>query len=110
MDIGNFKELVKGVTNNYTFSNMVSNFIKELSKALEKSSNNIEIKEGDINIVYGIFEEKVTLLNPETGKEQEIYISTSDEVKNKLQNKGIYDKNEKQKMECEGKCFGVTID
>lgn len=90
MDIDDFR---KGIFNN-TFNNRVISFIKELSKALERASkriNRVDFKEGDTNIVFGLNDEKVTLLSPETGEEKEIYISISKDVTNKLHRKGIYD-------------------
>ena len=45
----------------------------------------------NIGVVYGLENEKITLLNPENGKEENIYIYTSNETLEKLHNQGIYE-------------------
>ena len=64
--------------------NFVSSFINELAKALDKGNNM------NIGVVYGLDNEKITLLNPENGKEEDIYIYTTENELEKLQNQGIY--------------------
>ena len=48
--------------------NFVSSFVNELAKALDKGNNM------NIGVVYGLDNEKITLLNPENGKEEEAKI------------------------------------
>lgn len=92
MNINNFKEIDKEINNN-KIGNIVSNFLKEVSNALKNENKLIGIEEGDINIIYGMHDAKITLLNPKTGKEQEIYVATSETNKKEWQEKGIKDDN-----------------
>ena len=45
----------------------------------------------NIGVVYGLDNEKITLLNPENGKEEDIYIYTTENELEKLHNHGIYE-------------------
>ena len=65
--------------------NFVSSFVNELAKALDKGNNM------NIEVVYGLDNEKITLLNPENGKEEDIYIYTTENELEKLNNHGIYE-------------------
>ena len=65
--------------------NFVSSFVNELAKALDKGNNM------NIGVVYGLDNEKITLLNPENGKEEDIYIYTTENELEKLHNHGIYE-------------------
>ena len=101
MNLEDFKNLGKELSKNKTFDNMVSSFMKELSNALEKSnktqsniSNSINlnnIEEAEVNFVYGLRDENIVLLNPDTGEQKNIYIVTSNQEKETLNSKGIYD-------------------
>ena len=101
MNLEDFKNLGKELSKNKTFDNMVSSFMKELSNALEKSnktqsniSNSINlnnIEEAEVNFVYGLRDENIVLLNPDTGEQKNIYIATSNQEKETLNSKGIYD-------------------
>ena len=94
MNLEDFKNLGKELSKNKTFDNMVSSFMKELSNALEKSnktqsniSNSINlnnIEEGEVNFVYGLRDENIVLLNPDTGEQKNIYIVTSNQEKETL--------------------------
>lgn len=98
MNLDVFKNLGKELFQNNTFNSMINSFIKELSDSLEKNNkmkanNNNQIlnfQEGEINFVYGLHDENVVLLNPDTGEQKSIYIATSNEVKEKLNSQGIY--------------------
>ena len=63
MNLENFN-LGKFIFSNET-KNFISNFISELAKTLNKEKNM------NIGVVYGLENEKITLLNPENGKEEE---------------------------------------
>lgn len=103
MDIGdfNFKDIGKNIQNNNTLNDIVTNFINELSNILENSMNknidNVEreidktqkVEDGTICVVYGHNDERITLLNPDDGKEFYIYVATSNEVAQKLKDQGI---------------------
>ena len=101
MNLEDFKNLGKELSKNKTFDNMVFSFMKELSNALEKSnktqsniSNSINlnnIEEAEVNFVYGLRDENIVLLNPDTGEQKNIYIATSNQEKETLNSKGIYD-------------------
>lgn len=101
MNLDNFKNLGKELSKNKTFDNMISSFMKELSNALEKSTktqsniNNSEnlnnFKDGEVNFVYGLRDKNIVLLNPDTGEQKNIYIATSNQEKETLNAKGIYD-------------------
>ena len=83
MNLENFN-LGKFIFSNET-KNFISNFINELAKTLNKERNM------NIGVVYGLENEKITLLNPENGKEEDVYIYTSNETLEKLHNQGIYE-------------------
>ena len=83
MNLENFN-LGKFIFSNET-KNFISEFINELAKTLNKERNM------NIGVVYGLENEKITLLNPENGKEEDIYIYTSNETLEKLHNQGIYE-------------------
>lgn len=96
MELGDFKNLGKNILENDTFNNIVTSFIKELSDFLEKSKKNcttenniLNIEEGEINFIGYISNEKVELLNPDTGEQKNVYIAISEETKQKLNAKGI---------------------
>ena len=72
MNLENFN-LGKFIFSNET-KNFISNFINELAKTLNKEKNM------NIGVVYGLENEKITLLNPENGKEEDVYIYTSNET------------------------------
>ena len=107
----NLGELGKNILNNKEVNNLLSDFIKELTKALNKNeeksntnsieefekklnqvkenrqeiNNSKEISENDICVVYGMKDNKLTLINIENGKEFDIYITTSQEDRKKLE-------------------------
>ena len=83
MNLENFN-LGKFIFSNET-KKFISEFINELAKTLNKEKNM------NIGVVYGLENEKITLLNPENGKEENIYIYTSNETLEKLHNQGIYE-------------------
>ena len=83
MNLENFN-LGKFIFSNET-KNFISNFINEIAKTLNKEKNM------NIGVVYGLENEKITLLNPENGKEEDVYIYTSNETLEKLHNQGIYE-------------------
>jgi len=83
MNLENFN-LGKFIFSNET-KNFISEFINELAKTLNKERNM------NIGVVYGLENEKITLLNLENGKEENIYIYTSNETLEKLHNQGIYE-------------------
>lgn len=83
MNLENFN-LGKFIFSNET-KNFISEFINELAKTLNKERNM------NIGVVYGLENEKITLLNPENGKEEDVYIYTSNETLEKLHNQGIYE-------------------
>ncbi len=111
----NLGELGKNILNNKEVNNLLSDFIKELTKALNKNeeksntnsieefekklnqvkenrqeiNNSKEISENDICVVYGMKDNKLTLINIENGKEFDIYITTSQEDRKKLEEKDI---------------------
>lgn len=113
----NLGELGKNILNNKEVNNLLSDFIKELTKALNKNeeksntnsieefekklnqvkenrqeiNNSKEISENDICVVYGMKDNKLTLINVENGKEFDIYITTSQEDRKKLEEKDIND-------------------
>ena len=63
--------------------------VEESRRKIKEKNNAVVIDEEDICIVSGIQDEKITLINPKNAKEFDIYISISDEHKNKLHEKGI---------------------
>lgn len=111
----NLGELGKNILNNKEVNTLLSDFIKELTKALNKNeeksntnsieefekklnqvkenrqeiNNSKEISENDICVVYGMKDNKLTLINIENGKEFDIYITTSQEDRKKLEEKDI---------------------
>lgn len=96
MELGDFKNLGKNILESDTINNIVTSFIKELSDFLEKSktkgtteNNILNIEEGEINFIGDISNEKVELLNPDTGEQKNVYIAISEEVKQNLTSKGI---------------------
>ena len=101
MNLDDFKNLGKELLKNKTFDNMISSFMNELSHALEKvhkTQSNISNREnlnnfedGEVNFVYGLRDENIVLLNPNTGEQKSIYIATSNKEKETLNSKGIYD-------------------
>ena len=101
MNLDDFKNFGKELLKNKTFDNMISSFMNELSHALEKvhkTQSNISNREnlnnfedGEVNFVYGLRDENIVLLNPNTGEQKSIYIATSNKEKETLNSKGIYD-------------------
>ena len=101
MNLDDFKNFGKELLKNKTFDNMISSFMNELSHALEKANktqSNISNREnlnnfedGEVNFVYGLRDENIVLLNPNTGEQKSIYIATSNKEKETLNSKGIYD-------------------
>lgn len=111
----NLGELGKNILNNKEVNNLLSDFIKELTKALNKNeeksntnsieefekklnqvkenrqeiNNSKEISENDICVVYGMKDNKLTLINIENGKEFDIYLTTSQEDRKELEEKDI---------------------
>lgn len=111
----NLGELGKNILNNKEVNNLLSDFIKELTKALNKNeeksntnsieefekklnqvkknrqeiNNSKEITENDICVVYGMKDNKLTLINIENGKEFDIYLTTSQEDRKELEEKDI---------------------
>lgn len=92
MELGNFKNLEKNILEKNTFNNIVTSFIKELSEFLEKSNkgNILNIEEGEINFIGNISDERIELLNPDTGEQKNVYIAISEEIKEKLNEQDIY--------------------
>ena len=93
MELGDFKNLGKNLLENEKLNNIITSFIKELSDFLEKNSKNniLNIGEGEINFIGNISNEKIELLNPDTGEQKNVYVSISKETTEKLNEKGIYD-------------------
>lgn len=111
----NLGELGKNILNNKEVNNLLSDFIKELTKALNKNeeksntnsieefekklnqvkenrqeiNNSKEISENDICVVYGMKDNKLTVINIENGKEFDIYLTTSQEDRKELEEKDI---------------------
>lgn len=111
----NLGELGKNILNNKEVNNLLSDFIKELTEALNKNeeksntnsieefekklnqvkknrqeiNNSKEISENDICVVYGMKDNKLTLINIENGKEFDIYLTTSQEDRKELEEKDI---------------------
>lgn len=111
----NLGELGKNILNNKEVNTLLSDFIKELTNALNKNeeksntnsieefekklnqvkenrqeiNNSKEISENDICVVYGMKDNKLTLINIENGKEFDIYLTTSQEDRKKLEEKDI---------------------
>lgn len=111
----NLGELGKNILNNKEVNTLLSDFIKELTKALNKNeeksntnsieefekklnqvkenrqeiNNSKEISENDICVVYGMKDNKLTLINIENGKEFDIYLTTSQEDRKELEEKDI---------------------
>lgn len=111
----NLGELGKNILNNKEVNNLLSDFIKELTKALNKNeeksntnsieefekklnqvkenrqeiNNSKEISENDICVVYGMKDNKLTLINIENGKEFDIYLTTSQEDRKELEENDI---------------------
>lgn len=97
MELGDFKNLGKNILENDTFNNIVTSFIKELSDFLEKNktnctteSNILNIEEGEINFIGDISNNRIELLNPDTGEQKNVYVAISEETKEKLNKQGIY--------------------
>ena len=81
MYLNDFKrEILK--KNEKEINQLSSSFINEISETLDKNQN-------DICVVYGIKDEKLTLINIENGEEFNIYISISEDSKKKLHQQGI---------------------
>lgn len=59
---------------------------------LEKSNkgNILNIEEGEINFIGNISDERIELLNPDTGEQKNVYIAISEEIKEKLNEQDIY--------------------
>lgn len=93
MELGDFKNLGKNLLENEKLNNIITSFIKELSDFLEKDSKNniLNIGEGEINFIGNISNEKIELLNPDTGEQKNVYVSISKETTEKLNEQGIYD-------------------
>ena len=101
MNLDDLKNLGKDLSKNKTFDNMITSFMKELSNVLQKSTNAENIihsneisnnfEEGEVDFIYGLRDENVILLNPNTGEQKSIYIATSNKEKETLNSKGIYD-------------------
>lgn len=91
MELGDFKNLGKSILQCDKLNNIVTSFIKELSEFLEnnKKSNILNIKEGEINFIADISNEKVELLNPDTGEQKNVYIAISEDIKQDFNSKGI---------------------
>lgn len=111
----NLGELGKNILNNKEVNTLLSDFIKELTNALNKNeeksntnsieefekklnqvkenrqeiNNSKEISENDICVVYGMKDNKLTLINVENGKEFDIYLTTSQEDRKELEEKDI---------------------
>ena len=74
MDL-NFKDLEPKKSNNF-----ISNFIDELSKALDKTvnsniHNSMNLEEGSIYVVQDFNDEKFSLVDVNTGEESTVYIT-----------------------------------
>ena len=52
------------------------------------------LENGTVYVVYGHYDEKMTVINPETGDEFQVYITTSNDITNKLNKKGIFSNTE----------------
>lgn len=92
MELGDFKNLGKNLLGNEKLNNIITSFIKELSDFLEKDSKNniLNVGEGEINFIGNISNEKIELLNPDTGEQKNVYVSISKETTEKLNEQGIY--------------------
>ena len=92
MELGDFKNLGKNLLENEKLNNIITSFIKELSDFLEKDNKNniLNVGEGEINFIGNISNEKIELLNPDTGEQKNVYISISKETTEKLNEQGIY--------------------
>lgn len=93
MELGDFKNLGKNLLENEKLNNIITSFIKELSDFLEKDNKNniLNVGEGEINFIGNISNEKIELLNPDTGEQKNVYVSISEETTEKLNEQGIYD-------------------
>ena len=92
MELGDFKNLEKNLLENEKLNNIITSFIKELSDFLEKDNKNniLNVGEGEINFIGNISNEKIELLNPDTGEQKNVYVSISKETTEKLNEQGIY--------------------
>lgn len=92
MELGDFKNLGKNLLENEILNNIITSFIKELSDFLEKDNKNniLNVGEGEINFIGNISNEKIELLNPDTGEQKNVYVSISKETTEKLNEQGIY--------------------
>ena len=92
MELGDFKNLGKNLLENEKLNNIITSFIKELSDFLEKDNKNniLNVGEGEINFIGNISNEKIELLNPDTGEQKNVYVSISKETTEKLNEQGIY--------------------
>ena len=116
MNIGDFnsRKIDKKNLDNNQRNNSIPNFIKELSNTLKniednkvkeridnlekevkvirqsikEINNNKKVEEGDVCVIYGLDDKKITLLNIENGKEFDIHISISDDSLYNLQEEG----------------------
>lgn len=113
LDDFNVKNLVNSLSNN-SFSNIISDFIKELSGHLqnnnnerianlnkemqeyynerEKIMNTTKLEEEKTYVVSGIKDNSITVVDIENGDEIRVYISTNDEELRELNGDGIYDR------------------
>ena len=126
MNIGDFKEVGKNILEKGEMSNLITNFIKEISNNLEKNNkkpNNSEeienfkskveeirnkikeknnsqvLEEGKIYVINDINDEKIGVVDIEDGHEFNIYLSTDSESLNKLNERGINTKIYEMKKE-----------
>ena len=90
MNLGDLKELGN---NNETLENDVANFMEELSNALETKDTDLNLTEEKTGVVYGYKDEKITLLNIDDGKEFDVHIAISEDVRRALIEQGIQEEN-----------------
>ena len=62
--------------------------VKEIRQSIKEINNNKKVEEGDVCVIYGLDDKKITLLNIENGKEFDIHISISDDSLYNLQEEG----------------------
>lgn len=70
--------------------NKLEKEIEKIKQNLHEINNDKKVEDGDICVVYGMQDEKIILLNTENGKEFDIYVSTSDEIKDNLKKQEVY--------------------
>lgn len=85
-------KFIKYLEQNEKLNDIITSFIKELSEFLKKDNKNniLSVGEGEINFIGNINDEKIELLNPDTGEQKNVYVAISEETKENLNGQGIY--------------------